>query len=126
MALISGGTLALFAEDLLRLFGSNYVEAATALRVLVVGQFINATAGSCGVILSMTGHQREVVNGVAGALVVNFALSILLIPGLGIIGAAIAAATGLAVWNAYLAYRAIRLVGINTTILNPRTFLPPH
>ena len=116
VALMCGGVLLWFAEECLVLFGNTYKEAALALRILVIGQLFNAAAGSCGIVLSMTGHQREVLRGVALALIVNFALCLLLIPHWSIVGAAVAASSGLVVWNAYLMWQAKKLTGIQTSI----------
>jgi O-antigen/teichoic acid export membrane protein len=116
VALMCSGVLLWFAEECLALFGDAYSEAALALKVLVLGQLFNAAAGSCGVVLSMTGHQREMLRGVALALIVNFVLCMLLIPHLSIVGAALAASSGLVTWNAYLMWQAKELTGIGTSI----------
>lgn len=116
VAILVSVVLLVFAEVLLGLYGNAYVEAATGLRILVLGQLINAASGSCGVVLSMTGHQREVFRGVVLALVVNTTLCLLLIPRWNVVGAAIAASSGLATWNIYLVFRARKLTGIETAI----------
>lgn len=121
VALMCSGVLLWFAEECLALFGDTYREAAQALKILVLGQLFNAAAGSCGVVLSMTGHQREVLRGVALALIVNFALCMLLIPHWSIVGAAVAASSGLVMWNAYLMWQAKKLTGIRTAIIARNT-----
>jgi O-antigen/teichoic acid export membrane protein len=116
VALMCSGVLLWFAEECLALFGDAYREAVLALRILVLGQLFNAAAGSCGVVLSMTGHQREVLRGVVLALIVNFVLCMLLIPHWSIVGAAVAASSGLVIWNTYLMWQAKKLTGILTAI----------
>lgn len=117
VALLASVVLMIFAEPFLGIFGAEYVEAATALKFLVLGQLFNAAAGSCGVVLSMTGHQKEVFRGVILALLANAICCVGLIPKFGIVGAAIAASTGLVTWNLYLWNRAKQLTGIKTSIL---------
>jgi O-antigen/teichoic acid export membrane protein len=121
VALMCSGVLLWFAEECLALFGDTYREAAQALKILVLGQLFNAAAGSCGIVLSMTGHQREVLRGVALALIVNFVLCMLLIPHWSIVGAAVAASSGLVMWNAYLMWQAKKLTGIRTAIIARNT-----
>lgn len=118
VAMLMGGILMLFAEPLLALFGAAFGDGATALRILVVGQLANAAAGSCGIVLAMTGNQHIVLRGVMMALSANAALCGLLIPVWGVSGAAIAASAGLLLWNSYLAIQARKLTGIRTTIFN--------
>lgn len=81
--------LIIFSEDILSVFGKDYLAAKYALILLAAGQFVNAAVGSCGLMLSMTKFQRyEMINGVIVAGL-NLSLNILLIPKLGIIGSAI-------------------------------------
>lgn len=81
--------LIIFSKDILIVFGKDYLSAKYALMMLAIGQFINATTGSCGLMLSMTKFQKyEMINGVMVAGL-NIFLNILLIPKLGIIGSAI-------------------------------------
>jgi O-antigen/teichoic acid export membrane protein len=47
-----------FIEHILLLFGGDYVEAATFIKVLAVGQWVNLATGSAVLILLMTGHER--------------------------------------------------------------------
>jgi O-antigen/teichoic acid export membrane protein len=108
--------LLLFAESLLGLYGAQYVEAGDALRVLAAGQLINAAAGSCGILLMMTGHQKAVMHGMALALVVNALTAYLAVPTLGVVGGALAAVLGIACWNVYLVVYAARKLGVDTTV----------
>ncbi|WP_176958750.1 flippase [Mariprofundus sp. KV] len=114
VALLAGGGLLVFSEQALALFGASYLDAAPALRVLVIGHILNAFAGSCGMVLVMTGYQREFLRGILIALMVNVTLCFVLIPYWGVIGGAVAASAGLVTWNAYLMVRALQLTGIRT------------
>lgn len=85
-------------------FGAEYAEIATLpLAILAVAQLINVGFGSVGMLLTMSGFERDTLLGQAVALFVNVVAAVLLIPPLGVVGAAIAAGIGLVVWNAVLA-----------------------
>lgn len=103
MALPPVLVLIFFGEWILgTLFGNEYRVAATALAILAFGQVVNAAMGSVGVLLNMTGHERDTVKGVAVAAVCNVLLNAALIPRLGINGAALATAITLVIWNIIL------------------------
>jgi O-antigen/teichoic acid export membrane protein len=104
-----------FPSLYLSIFGPGFQAGATALMILAVGQFVNATAGPSGNVLIMTGHERLAVRGVAVGLITNVALAIALVPSLGITGGAIAFASSLVLWNTILVIMARRLVGVNVT-----------
>ncbi len=67
--------------------------------ILVVGYFTNAISGPVGTILNMTGHQMVFQKIVLSAAVVNIILNIILIPGFGINGSAIASSVSMCLWN---------------------------
>lgn len=90
------------------LFGEAYRAAYSALVILTVGQMVNAAMGSVGMLLTMTGFERKTLKGLSVALVATILLSVVLIPFLGAIGAAIATTVSLITWNCYL-YRQVYL-----------------
>lgn len=96
------------------IFGAEYVSAAPALAILCLGQLVNASAGPIALVLIMTGNDKYIVIGTATGLVVNLFLSFLLIPLLGLIGAAIGFSVSLSVWNVLLILISKNKVGINT------------
>jgi len=86
------------------LFGAEYRLGTIALAILALGQLANAAMGSVGMLLTMTGHERDTVRGVAIAAVLNVVLNLVLIPPFDIEGAAVATAATLLVWNLVLRY----------------------
>jgi O-antigen/teichoic acid export membrane protein len=84
----------LFASEglLAVLFGGQYLGAVVPLEILAVGQLVNVATGPVGVLLIMTGRQKEWLGISTAALVVAVALNFMLIPRWGIIGAAAASA----------------------------------
>jgi O-antigen/teichoic acid export membrane protein len=98
-------------------FGAEYLAAAPALTILSLGQLANATLGSVGTLLIMTGHQREAAAGISVGAVLNVLLGSLLIPAQGVTGAAIAATVSIIAWNVLLALVASRRLGVHPTAI---------
>ena len=96
------------------IFGEVYRPAGTALVILSLGQLFSASMGSVGLLLNMTGHERDTVAGTILAAALNALLNLPLIIYFGMEGAAIATTLSLVAWNAFLARRAYRRVGIVT------------
>lgn len=123
VAVAVGLFILFFSGLLLRLFGPEYTQAATALQILTVGAVFNAASGPCGNLLQMTGHQRVVVRGLVLALAVDIAISWLAIPRWGVAGGALGATTGIIFWNVYFVTYGIRTLGLNTCVI---TWTPAH
>lgn len=87
-AVVLGG-VALFALPILGLLGTDFVQGATALRILAAGEMLALVFGPTSITLITTGHSREhcIAVGLAAAVM---ALGGLLIPLYGLEGAAIA------------------------------------
>jgi O-antigen/teichoic acid export membrane protein len=79
------------------LFGGDYVGGSVALVLLTLGQLINVATGVVAFLFVMTGRQRGWLGFSAAAATVNVGLNLVLIPRLGIVGAAVATSTSLAV-----------------------------
>lgn len=109
--------LIIAGRQLLAVFGADFTEAYAPMLILAVGQTLNCFVGSVGGLLTMTGHQSyaALVLGVSAAA--NITLNALLIPGLGMRGAAIATAASMALWNAAMLAVALRKLRLNPTIL---------
>lgn len=106
-------------------FGPGYGAAYPALAILVVGQLCNAAFGSVAFLLNMTGHERDTARGLAMAVAANVMLNLLLVPLLGLEGAALATTITLGLWNALL-WRAVRRrLGIDSTALGAAAAPPP-
>jgi O-antigen/teichoic acid export membrane protein len=81
-----------FADQLLLLFGPEFVVARNVLIILAIGQTLAASPGPVTFLLSMTEYSKfESVNTIVFGIC-NLVLNLLLIPRYGIIGAAIATA----------------------------------
>ncbi len=101
----------LLGGPFLLLFGPEFVGAQGALVILSVGQLINAATGTVGMLLNMTGHERDTALAVGAAALLNILLNALLIPAYGIEGAAVATALSTLTWNLLLAGFVYRRLG---------------
>jgi O-antigen/teichoic acid export membrane protein len=87
------------ASFVLGIFGPGFGGGADALRVLMLGQLVNALCGPAQAILNMTGLQGKAVLVLAVSAAIDIVLFALLIPPLGLVGAAAATASCTALWN---------------------------
>jgi O-antigen/teichoic acid export membrane protein len=86
--------LLLFPESILALYGESFKAGALVLIILSVGQFINISCGAVGPLLMMSGHEKVFQRIIRLSTLLNFILNICLTPYLGMVGAAIATASG--------------------------------
>ncbi len=93
-------TVMVFGPTLLRAFGPGFGSATTTLLILGGANLFAAACGAIEVVLLMTGRSTLNLIDSAVALAVNIALNLLLVPRIGITGAAIAWAASLFVTNA--------------------------
>ncbi len=107
----------LFGQHILRLFGDEFTTGYMSLVILSVGQMINVAMGSVGVLLQMTGHERNVAIALAVAVLVNFTVNLVSIPFWGAEGAALGAAANLIVWNTILLIQVRRKLAIRPTAI---------
>ena len=112
----------IFAEPLLRLFGEAFTVVTASLMILAVGQFINTATGPVAGMVLMSGRPYlDLVNNVS-AVILNVVLCLLLIPSMGIMGAAIANAVAQASINIIRAVEVYLIMGVHGY---DRTFLKP-
>lgn len=103
--------LVLFAKPVLNIFGDEFIVGALPLIVLGFGQLVNASCGSVGFLLDMTGNQQTFRNAVISGAVLNIILNTVLIPPYGIFGAAMATAASTILWNLAASISVYRIFG---------------
>jgi O-antigen/teichoic acid export membrane protein len=116
-ALVVAVGLAVFADPVLQLFGSEFGAAKGALLVLIVGQLVNVGAGSVGYLLMMTGHHYQCAKVVGCCALLNVVLNGIGIRQLGVLGAALATAVSMVLWNVWLNRLVVRYLGIDPSIV---------
>lgn len=111
-----------FPAALLAIFGKGFQTGASALVVLAWGNLINAATGTSGAILDMTGHTRVKLLNSALSVALAIGLNWILIPPMGIVGAALAAVGSIAIVNILRLLQVRLLVGVqpyDTSWLKP-------
>ena len=75
---------------ILGLFGPEFVNAVLPLQIIAIGQAINVATGSVGFLLNMTGNERVMRNISILSNFVGLVFLTVLLPSIGVLGAAIA------------------------------------
>jgi O-antigen/teichoic acid export membrane protein len=91
--------MAIFPATVLGIFGHQFTSGAVALTILSLAMMINLGTGNVTVVLLMGGKSSLSAYNALAALSVNVVLNLLLLPRIGIAGAAIAWAASIAVDN---------------------------
>jgi len=109
-------------HEILTLFGAGFRVAAPALTILMAGQFVNYVTGPTGLIINMGGWTRVQLANTAIALGIQTVSAFLLVPSLGINGAAIANSAAIISLNLIQVYQVRRLLGfypLSLTLAKP-------
>jgi O-antigen/teichoic acid export membrane protein len=98
-------------------FGPDYAASSGSLAILALGYLATLSLGPVHLILGMTGYSRQSAAGAIAAVIMGSGLSAVLIPMIGIEGAAVArgvSQTAVAIWLAILVRRAL---GVRSALL---------
>lgn len=91
--------MVLLPGQLLSIFGQSFINGANVLIILAVADLLNTATGMGGVIIDMAGYTRlKLINSIV-RLTLYIVLDFLLIPSMGMLGAAIAVLAGEGVVN---------------------------
>jgi len=105
-----------FAARLMRIFGPDFESGWPVLVIGAAGQLVNCAVGSVGYLLLMSGNQKRLIKVQFAMTIVSVVTNISLIPILGIVGAALAAAgvnVGGNLWNLYEVRKALGISPYN-------------
>ncbi len=91
--------LVLFADDVLRVFGSGFAAGGSIMAVLAVGHLVNASSGCANTVLLMSGHSRIVLINTVGYGTLLIGATAAMIPVWGPSGAALAASGSFVLLN---------------------------
>jgi len=116
-ALIFVAALIFLANFILGLFGPAFLAARTPMIILGIGQLFNAGTGVVISLLIVTGYHKTAtkVYGVSAGL--YLILAYIGIHFWGLIGAAVATALIMALWNIWLSILAYKRLGLHTSII---------
>jgi O-antigen/teichoic acid export membrane protein len=112
----------MFPQVLLGLFGPEFADGATALGVLALASVMNAVTGTSGAVLDMTGHTRVKLVNSTLSVGLGILLNLLLIPPLGVMGAAVSVVGSVSLVNLLRVGEVRWLVGVSPY---DRTWLKP-
>jgi O-antigen/teichoic acid export membrane protein len=113
-ALAAAG-LALLGPAILSLFGAGFGEGYPVLLIVLAGLLVRAATGPVEYMLAMTGHHRDTVRVYGICAAASIALNFLMVPLLGVTGAALSAYGAIAganVWLAGLVKKRLGLVAL--------------
>jgi O-antigen/teichoic acid export membrane protein len=110
--------LVVMARPLLAFLGARYQGGTVFLGILAPAYLFNAFAGSAGLVLTMTGHEREVAKALAVSAVAGLVLNTVLVLLWGPIGAALASGITMIIWNLRLVGQAKRTLGVDPSIVS--------
>jgi O-antigen/teichoic acid export membrane protein len=112
----------LFAPEIMRAFGKGFSGGWVALVVLAIGQLVNAGTGTVAGLQAMAGYAKLTLMNSIFFLSLSIALDLLLIPWLGLLGAAIASSTAVVTVNLLRLWQIRKNLGL---VPYDRSFLRP-
>ncbi len=104
-------------QPLLSLFGAGFTAGYDVMFILAIGMLSRAAVGPAERLLNMLGERKQCAAVYATAFVINLVLCVLLIPPIGIEGAAVATATALVMESMLLYRTAKRRLGFHVFIM---------
>jgi len=109
--------LLVFGRSILSLFGPAFAVGYPVLVLLMFGHLVKAATGPIDHLLNMTGHQNITAWILACTGATNIALNAILIPYLGLIGAATSTAVSILISRFWLLIFVKRRLGVNAMVL---------
>jgi len=106
----------LMGEWILGIFGDEFRVGYSALTILALGRLMPAAIGPVGVALTMARLERLAVTSVVAALLLKLVLNLVLIPRMGVSGAALSTALVSACWFAVNGVVVYRKLGVVPTV----------
>jgi len=95
-------------------FGNEYLVGAQVLKILSSVKIFSVIIGPVGILLVMTGHQKQAAIILAAATTIHVFLNLALIPQHGILGAAMSSMISVAFWNTAMAAYSIYKLKLRT------------
>jgi len=89
----------LFAREIMTVFGAEFIAGWSVLVIISFAYYINASTGSVGNMLIMSGHQKLMMYNSIAVFIFNIITNYLLIPAYGMIGAAITSCLSIIAYN---------------------------
>ena len=116
-SLLACALILVAGRPLLGLFGAGFERGYDVMFILAVGMLARAAVGPAERLLNMLGERKQCAFIYAGAFAINLVLCVVLIPRIGIEGAAVATSTALVVESILLYLVAKRRLGFHVFIM---------
>ncbi len=110
-----GGVL-LLSPIAFMLFGPEFQQGVVPLAILCVGLVVRSVFGPSQIVLSIHNRPYTALPAVGASLAALVAANLLLVPPLGLIGAALAALIAMTVWSGALWLTTLRIAGVDVSI----------
>jgi O-antigen/teichoic acid export membrane protein len=114
--------ICLSGQDILHIFGQEFIAGWLPLVFLAGGQLVNAGTGGIAYILIMSGHQYQKLFGDVLLVILNILLNIFFIPRWGLVGAAVATSISMGSVNilrVLQVYAMLKIHAYNRVYLKP-------
>jgi O-antigen/teichoic acid export membrane protein len=115
-SLALAAVMLMLGKPILSLFGPGFVEGYPLIAVMMIGLLARASVGPAERLLNMVGQQKICAMIYGTAFAVNLILCVVLIPRLGLLGAAIATATAVVTESSLLFFVTKHRLGLHVFI----------
>ena len=122
--LIGYGFLIVLGGFLLRLFDPSFVAAYPILLVVGAGTLVDAISGPNSYLMQMTNYERPYLKVMLCCYPLVVLAQFILVPRYGSMGAALASASGVILWNVLCVALLRRHAGLDTSLLG--VIFPPR
>ncbi len=119
-SLVAAGAMLVAGKPLLMLFGPGFADGYPLIFIMSLGLLARASVGPAERLLLMVGEHRACGFVYAAAFGLNLTLCLLLVPRLGMHGAALSTATALVVESVLLFWMIKRRLGLHAFVWRPR------
>lgn len=113
-----------FSDFTMSIFGEDFRDGGILLKVLLIGKFVSVVLGPVGLILIVGGRERIMRNTVVISALLIIIINIILLPRIGVMGAAIASSAAITIQNllaAFYVHREFKIITVPTFLLGKRT-----
>jgi O-antigen/teichoic acid export membrane protein len=110
------GIVLLLSPLAFMLFGSEFQAGVIPLGILCVGLVVRSVFGPSSIVLSIHNRPYAALPAVGASLVALVGANLLLVPPLGLIGAALAALVAMTVWSSAMWLTTARVAGVDVSI----------
>ena len=116
--------LLVFGNPILSLFGSAFTAGYPVLAILILGHLVRGGTGPIDHLLNMTGNQNVTAWVLACGSVMNIVLNAIMIPYLGLSGAAIATTTSSIICTVCMLILVKHRLGLNSLVFSRKKQIP--